>query len=48
MGVGIGLSIWYGIIEDHKGVIYANNIPQGGAVFTIQLPLATSGFAGDE
>jgi PAS domain S-box-containing protein len=40
MGVGIGLSICHGIIEDHKGVMYANNIPQGGAVFTIRLPLA--------
>ena len=39
MGMGVGLSICYGIIEDHKGVIYANNTPPGGAVFTIRLPL---------
>ena len=38
MGMGIGLSICYGIIADHKGVIYANNAPRGGAVFTIRLP----------
>jgi PAS domain S-box-containing protein len=38
MGMGVGLSICYGIIEDHKGVIYANNAPGGGAVFTIRLP----------
>jgi signal transduction histidine kinase len=43
MGVGIGLSICHGIIEDHKGVMYANNVPQGGAVFTIRLPLAEPG-----
>ena len=42
-GTGIGLSICHGIIEDHKGVIYANNIPEGGAVFTIRLPLAKAG-----
>ena len=39
LGMGVGLSICYGIIEDHKGVIYANNTPPGGAVFTIRLPL---------
>ena len=48
MGVGIGLSICHGIIEDHKGVMYANNVPQGGAVFTIRLPLIKSEFAEDE
>jgi PAS domain S-box-containing protein len=40
LGMGIGLSICYGVIKDHKGVIYANNAPEGGAVFTIRLPLA--------
>jgi PAS domain S-box-containing protein len=40
MGMGIGLSICQSIIEDHKGVLYANNVPKGGAVFTIRLPLA--------
>ncbi len=39
MGMGVGLSICHGIIEDHKGVIYADNAPEGGAVFTIRLPL---------
>jgi len=47
MGVGIGLSICHDIIEDHKGVIYANNALQGGAVFTIRLPLVKSEFAED-
>jgi len=39
MGMGVGLSICYGIVEDHKGMIYADNSPEGGAVFTIRLPL---------
>ena len=39
LGMGVGLSICYGIIEDHKGMIYAGNSSKGGAVFTIRLPL---------
>ena len=40
MGMGVGLSICYGIVEDHKGTIAGDNRPEGGAVFTIRLPLA--------
>ncbi len=39
MGLGVGLSICYGIIEDHQGTITAENSPDGGVVFTISLPL---------
>jgi PAS domain S-box-containing protein len=39
MGMGVGLSICHGIIADHKGIIVADNSPEGGAVFTIRLPL---------
>ncbi|MGD8883179.1 MAG: ATP-binding protein, partial [Desulfobacterales bacterium] len=39
MGMGVGLSICHGIIEDHKGYIIAENDKDGGAVFTIALPL---------
>lgn len=39
MGMGVGLSICHGIIEDHKGTIVADNITEGGAMFTITLPL---------
>ena len=39
MGMGVGLSICHGIIEDHRGVISAENGPEGGAVFTIALPV---------
>jgi signal transduction histidine kinase len=39
MGMGVGLSICHGIITDHKGIIVADNAPEGGAVFTIRLPM---------
>ncbi len=39
MGMGVGLAICYGIIEEHRGKITAANAPGGGAVFTITLPL---------
>ncbi|MCP4577544.1 MAG: PAS domain S-box protein [Deltaproteobacteria bacterium] len=39
MGMGIGLSFCYGIIKDHNGSIGAENSPEGGAVFTITLPI---------
>ena len=38
-GTGIGLYLCHGIIEDHKGFITAKNSPEGGAVFTITLPI---------
>ncbi len=39
MGMGIGLSICHGIIEDHQGTITVKNAPEGGAAFTIRLPI---------
>lgn len=39
MGMGVGLSICHGIIEQNRGTIVANNSPDGGAVFTIELPV---------
>ncbi|MBW1887137.1 MAG: PAS domain S-box protein [Deltaproteobacteria bacterium] len=38
-GVGLGLYISYGIIEDHGGKIWAENNEWGGASFFIELPL---------
>ena len=37
-GTGLGLAITYGIVQEHGGDDHAANAPDGGAVFTIELP----------
>lgn len=39
-GVGLGLSVVYGIIKAHNGNVTVDSDPGSGATFTIQLPLS--------
>ena len=39
-GLGLGLSISYGIVKDFGGQLSAGNHPQGGAEFVLCLPVA--------
>lgn len=37
-GTGLGLTLTYGVIQEHGGAIQALNGPDGGAIFRIDLP----------
>lgn len=37
-GTGLGLAIAYGIMQEHGGHISASNHPDGGAMFTVEVP----------
>ena len=39
-GMGLGLSVTYGIVQDHRGRIICENRPEGGAVFALRFPVA--------
>lgn len=38
-GHGLGLSIIQRLVQDHQGLVFAQNRPEGGAVFTVELPV---------
>jgi len=40
-GTGLGLSICYGVVTEHHGKISAQNNPEQGATFTVELPLVS-------
>jgi two-component system OmpR family sensor kinase len=42
-GAGLGLAIVAGIAAEHSGKVTAANAPGGGALFTLELPLASGG-----
>jgi PAS domain S-box-containing protein len=42
-GTGLGLSICKSVMKEHNGSVEASNSPEGGAVFTVTLPISAVG-----
>jgi PAS domain S-box-containing protein len=42
-GTGLGLSICKSVMKEHNGSVEAANAPDGGAVFTVTLPVSATG-----
>jgi C4-dicarboxylate-specific signal transduction histidine kinase len=40
-GRGLGLSVAYSIVAEHDGRLWAENRPEGGAVFVVELPVGS-------
>ena len=41
-GTGLGLSVSYGIVERHGGIIVVDSTPRAGSTFTVYLPVRQS------
>ena len=41
-GTGLGLSAVYGVVQEHRGQITCQNKSEGGALFVLRLPVATT------
>ena len=46
-GLGVGLDVCRSIMEAHRGAIWAETNPQGGATFHLSLPLISAAAEGD-
>ena len=46
LGLGMGLTIVRSIVERHHGRVRAENVGAGGALFRVQLPVATTAAVG--
>jgi two-component system NtrC family sensor kinase len=46
-GTGLGLSISLGIVREHEGKIWAENAPQGGARFIVEVPISEPRTSGE-
>src|SRR2546426_3896056 len=46
-GTGLGLSISLGIVREHDGRIWAENAPQGGGRFIVEVPIVTHRASGE-
>ena len=42
-GTGLGLAIAYGIVRTHDGTIMVGDAPEGGALFTLTIPMTATG-----
>jgi len=47
-GTGLGLAICHEIVAAHKGRIWAENRPEGGAVFSFEIPLSMDTHTDDQ